>query len=71
MLSSEELLTEVLEPGDPRGEEERFQETNHVEVEGLKKRGTKTVIDKSTLPSSANIHGGRFVLALKDVRKKG
>lgn len=44
MSSSDLLLTEVLDPNDPRRDEERFAEAKRKEIAGLEKRGTWTVL---------------------------
>lgn len=60
-------LTDVLSPNDPRSNDEFFRETKTAEIDGLRKRGTWNVLKKESLPVNANILGGRFILAVKNV----
>lgn len=60
-------ITEVLHPGDPRGETKPFETAKLAEINGLKARKVWKVISRSKIPKDANILGGRFVLAIKNL----
>ena len=60
-------LTEVIDSTNPISMSERFQKAKEQEVEVLNSRGTWEIVKKSDVPTGANVLGGRFVLALKNV----
>ena len=60
-------LTEVIDSTNPISKSERFQKAKEQEVQGLNSRGTWEIVKKSDVSTGANILGGRFVLALRNV----
>ena len=60
-------ITKVLEPGDPRQQEEAFQKAIEKEIAGLQENEVYEVVDRDTIPANSNILGGRFVLSIKNV----
>lgn len=62
----EEFVVEIIENTDPQSEAEDFIEAKKIEIEGMKKRDTWTVVSHEVVPTNANILGGRFVLTLKN-----
>ena len=60
------FLTEVLEPGDPRQHDLKFDEARAKELDGLAKRCDFEIVLKDEVPEDANILGGRFVLSIKN-----
>lgn len=61
------MVTEVLHPADIRGRSGIFDEAKAKELAGLAKRGVYKVVCKEDVPPGANVLGGRFVLAIKNV----
>ena len=59
-------LTQVIQPGDPRSNDERFRAARKKELKGFIEKGTWKLVCKSEVPRNTNILGGRFVLAIKD-----
>lgn len=59
-------LTEVLKPGDRRGNDPRFDAARLKEIKGLLDRNIFEVLLRDELPTDANILGGRFVLSIKN-----
>ena len=53
------LITEVIEPNDPRAW--KFDKPIQKEIEGLLKRKTWKIVVRSEVPEKANILNGRFV----------
>jgi len=58
------MITEVIEPHDPRVW--KFDEAKKKEIEGLLKRKTWKIVCREEVPDNANILRGRFILAIKD-----
>ena len=63
-------VTEVLHPADKRGHTELFDLAKAKEMAGLVERGVYEVVCKGDVPSDANVLGGRFVLAIKNIGTK-
>ena len=59
-------LTEVINPGEPRSRDPRFDETKRKKINGLIKRGTWKIVARNEVPENANVMGGRYVLTIKD-----
>ena len=56
-------VSEEIHKGDER--EHLFSDSKRKELEGLTDKGTWEVVSKASVPSDANILGGRFVLTIK------
>lgn len=63
-------VTEVLHPADRRGNMELFYEAKDKKLTGLVERGVYEVVCKKDVSKDANILGGRFFLAIKNIRTK-
>ena len=59
-------LTTTVRSGNPISNSEIFEKAKQAEINGLKDRGTWTVLKRSELQPDSNILGGRFVLTLKN-----
>ena len=59
-------ITKVLPRNDPKGDGAVFDVAKEEEVSGIKKRDIWDIVEKTDVPSDANILGGRFVLAYKN-----
>ena len=60
------FVTEVISLKDPRANSVRFEEAKRKELQGLFERGVFDIVCREELPPSANVSGGRFVLAVKN-----
>jgi hypothetical protein len=60
------MITEVLPPGDPRGDSPEFLKAKLAELSGLKSKGTWKEVWEKDVPSHASKMRGRFVLAIKN-----
>ena len=63
--ASTTLITEVLEPGDPRALTPEMEAAKWAEADGLKHRRAWKKVHKRDVPAGANILGARFVNAIK------
>ena len=63
--ASTTLITEVLEPGDPRALTPEMEAAKWAEADGLKRRRAWKKVHKRDVPAGANILGARFVNAIK------
>lgn len=61
------FVTETLHPADPRERSGMFDQAKALELAGLAERGTYEIVFKEDFPENANILGGRFVHAIKNL----
>lgn len=61
------FVTDVLHPADPRGRSGLFDQAKAKELTGLAERGVYEVVCNEEVLEGANILGGRFGLAIKNV----
>lgn len=61
------LLTEVLHPSDNRENLSSFDKSKYKEILGMLHRGAFTIVCREEFPTDANILGGQFFLAIKNV----
>jgi Reverse transcriptase (RNA-dependent DNA polymerase) len=59
------MVTEIISPGDPRGNSPEFLQAKLDELQGLKNNGTWEEVWETDLPADANKMRGRFVLTIK------
>lgn len=64
------FVTEVLHPADSRGRRGLFDEAKAKELAGLAERGVNEIVCEEEVSADANILGGRFVLAIKNLDTK-
>lgn len=57
----------MIHPADPRGRSRLFDEAKSRELAGFAERGVYKVVCREDVPTGANILGGRFILAIKNV----
>lgn len=65
------LITEILAHNNPRSRTPEMEDAKRKELAGLEKRGTFEVVYRKDIRKNEvnpNIMGGRFVLAIKNVR---
>lgn len=68
---SDVMLTEVLDPDDPRSRSMEMSKAIKKEVNGLMERGTFRILKRMNIPKDANVIPCKFVLAIKsDVDEK-
>ncbi len=61
------FVGKVLHPADRRARSGLFDDAKAKELEGLARRGFYEVVLREDVPAGANVMGGRFVLAIKNV----
>lgn len=64
------FITETLAPNDIRERAPEFNNARREEIMALLEKGAFEVVMKENVPKNANILGGRFLLALKNVGMK-
>ena len=59
-------LAEIINPRDPRADDDRMTDAKRKEIKGLLERGTFRIVLKEDIPKGANRLRARYVLSIKD-----